>query len=186
MIISITGTDGGGKGAVVGYLVERKGFVHCSARALWVEEIKKRGLEVNRANTRIVANDLRAKHGNDFLITEYARRTGFKPENNYVIESVRAVAEAETLKKYNGLLWAVDADQHIRYDRIQSRASELDRISFEEFVRQEDLEMNDPDPHGMQKAKVIAMADILLTNDGTQEELFAQVEAALKKFFTTQ
>jgi len=62
MIIGITGTDGGGKGTVVEYLVEKKGFVHCSARALWVDEIKKRGLEVNRANMRIVANDLRAKH----------------------------------------------------------------------------------------------------------------------------
>lgn len=181
MIIGITGTDGSGKGTVVEYLVEKKGFIHCSARQLWIDEINKRGLEVNRANMRIVANDLRRLHGDDFLITEYARRTGYQPDQNYVVESIRAMSEAETLKKHGGVLWAVDADQQVRYERIQSRASESDKVTFDEFVQHETLEMNDPDPHGMQKAKVIAMADATLTNNGTQDELFAQVEAALQQ-----
>ena len=180
MMIGITGTDGGGKGTVVEYLVEQKRFVYCSARALWVDEINKRGLEVNRANMRIVANDLRATHGDDFLITEYQRRTNFDSTKNYVIESIRATAEVATLKKYGGILWAVDADQHARYERIQLRASGTDKISFEEFVAHETLEMNDPDPHGMQKAKVIAMADHIFYNNGTPADLFAQVEKALE------
>ncbi len=74
MIIGVTGTDGGGKGAVVEYLVAQKGFVHCSARALWVEEMGKRGLETSRENMRIVANSMRAEHGDDYLIQEYLRR----------------------------------------------------------------------------------------------------------------
>ena len=181
MIIGITGTDGGGKGTVVEYLVGHKGFVHCSARQLWIDEINKQGLEMSRASMRIVANELRAKHGDDFLIEEYKRRTDFAQDKNYVIESLRATAEVDALKKYGGALWAVDADQHIRYERIQSRASESDKVSFEEFAQQEALEMNDHDPHGMQKEKVIAMADKVFTNNTTQEELFAQVEEALKK-----
>ncbi|MDP4020519.1 MAG: AAA family ATPase [Candidatus Adlerbacteria bacterium] len=180
MIIGITGTDGGGKGTVVEYLVQKKGFIHCSARALWVDEIRKRGLEVNRANMRIVANELRATHGDDFLIAEYKQRTGLKLENNYVIESLRAIAEVRTLKAFGGVLWAVDADQKVRYDRIQSRASESDKISFEEFVEHEALEMNDPDPHGMQKEKVMQMANEIFQNNGTPQELFEQVEEALK------
>jgi len=181
MIIGITGTDGAGKGTVVDFLVEKKGFVHCSARTLWIDEIQKRGLEVKRENTRIVANDLRAKYGKDFLITEYQRRTGFEPSKNYIIDSVRTIAEVETLKKHGGVLWSVDADQHLRYERIQSRTSGLDKVSFEEFTKQEALEMNDPDPNGMQKEKVMNMADKIFNNDGTQEELFAQVENALKQ-----
>lgn len=181
MIIGITGTDGGGKGTVVEYLVEKKGFIHCSARALWIDEINRQKLEVNRANMRIVANELRAAHGDDFLIAEYKRRTGFVPEKNYVVESLRAMAEVVSLKNEGGVLWAVDADPHIRYERIQSRASESDKISFEEFIKHEALEMNDPDPHGMQKAKVMSMADAVFQNNGTPEELYNQVEAALKK-----
>lgn len=180
MIIGITGTDGGGKGTVAEYLVEKKGFISCSARALFIDEIKKRGLEVSRANTRIVANSLRAEHGNDYLIEEYKRRTSFDPSKNYIIESIRALAEVDALKKYGGVLWAVDADTQVRYARIQSRASETDKVAFEEFSKQEALEMNDPDPNGMQKAKVMQRADVTLMNNGTQEELFAQIEAALK------
>lgn len=179
MIIGITGTDGGGKGTVVEYLVAQHGFIHCSARPLWVDEIKKRGLEVNRANMRIVANALRAEHGNDYLITEYLRRAKGAGWGDIVIESLRALAEAETLKANGGILLAVDADPHIRYARIQARASESDKVTFEEFIAHERLEMNDPDPHGMQKAKVMAMADYTLTNNGTVEELNAQVDAVL-------
>ncbi len=63
MIVGITGTIGAGKGTVVEYLVQKKGFVHFSARALILEEVKKRGLEVARENTTLVANDLRAAFG---------------------------------------------------------------------------------------------------------------------------
>ena len=122
MIIGITGTDGGGKGTVVEYLLGKGGFEHCSARTLWVDEIKRRGLPVDRSNMRIIANDLRRIHGDDYLIREYARRTNnFAAGKDYLIESIRALPEAETLKKLGGILVAVDADQHIRYERVQER-----------------------------------------------------------------
>lgn len=178
MIIGITGTDGAGKGAAVDCLVS-KGFTHCSARALWLDEIRKRSLEPIRANMRIVANSLRARHGDDYLVSEYLRRAADAGWQDIVIESIRALAEAVTLKARGGILLAVDAEPHIRYERIQERASESDRVTFKEFIAHEQMEMNDPDPHGMQKAKVIAMADYTLRNNGTLEELHAQVEKVL-------
>lgn len=179
MIIGITGTDGAGKGTVVDYLVTKKGYVHGSARALWIDEIKKRGLEVSRANMRIVANDLRAKNGDGFFVQHYVDWAKENGHTNIVIESIRAMAEVETLKQNGGVLWAVDADPKIRYERIQSRASESDKVSFEEFMAQEALEMNDPDPHGMQKAKVINAADIVIMNNGTVADLDKEIEGGL-------
>lgn len=181
MIIGITGTDGGGKGEVVDYLVTKKGYIHCSARSLWIDEIRKRGLEVKRENMRIVANSLRAEHGNDYLVAEYLRQAKEAGWKDVVIESLRAVAEAKMLKSHGGLLLAVDADPHIRYERVQKRASESDRVTLEEFTKQEELEMNDPDPNGMQKAKVMAMADYTLQNNGTLGELHEQIEEILAK-----
>lgn len=181
IIIGITGTDGAGKSVAVDYLVKEKGFTHYSARALLLDEIEKRGLERSRANMRIVANDLRREYGNDYLLKVYLRQIKENGIEKAVIESLRAVAEAETLKKNRGVLLAVDADQKIRYKRIVSRASESDKISFEEFVRQEKLEMDDPDPSGMQKAEVIKMADYRLINNGSIEELRRQVEEVLEK-----
>lgn len=180
MIIGITGTDGAGKGTVVEYLIQ-KGFTHYSARDLWVEEIKRHGLEINRANMRLMANKLRKKHGNDFLITEYLERKRRDQKDNVIIESIRTMAEAHTLKKAGGVLLAVDANPKIRYQRVQERASESDKVTFEEFMSQEELEMRDPDPNGMQKAEVIAAADYTLYNNGTREKLFLAVEEVLKK-----
>lgn len=181
MIIGITGTDGAGKGTVVDYLIQKKGFVHCSARALWIDEIQKRGLTVDRANMRIVANSLRAAHGNDYLVVEYMRRAKESGWKDIAIDSIRAMAEANTLKKNGGILVAVDADQKLRYERIQGRASESDRVTFEEFISHEALEMNDPDPNGMQKAAVIAAADYTIQNNTSLEELHRQIDAVLAK-----
>ncbi len=184
MIIGITGTDGAGKGAVVEYLIKEKNFAHYAARQLFLEEITRRDVETTRANMRLVANDLRREHGNDFLIATYLPRIIADGVRHAVIESIRALAEVETLKKKGGILLAVDADQHTRYERIQSRASESDAVSFEEFVAHEALEMNDPNPHGMQKAAVMAAADYTVTNDGTLEELHAKMEEVLTRIAT--
>lgn len=181
MIIGITGTDGAGKGTVVEYLVQEKGFTHYSARSIWIEEIERQGLENNRSNMRRTANELRGTHGNDYLVTYYLEKMQTEDTARTVIESIRATAEAQTLKAHGGVLLAVDADQKLRYERIQERKSSSDQVTFEEFVRQEELEMNDPDPHGMQKAKVMEMADYTITNNGTREELHAQVEDVLRQ-----
>lgn len=182
MIIGITGTDGAGKGAVVDYLVTHKGFVHYSARSIFVEEILKRGIENNRANMRIVANDIRRERGNDYVVTSSLQRAKEAGHEYIVIESIRASAEAETLKQNGGILLCVDADQMIRFERIKKRASSSDNVSFDEFVFLETREMNDPDPNGMQKEKVMRMADYIITNNVSLEDLHAQIDAFYIKF----
>jgi len=179
MLIGITGTDGSGKGTVVDYLVTQKGFTHYSAREIWIEELTLREMEPTRANMRLIANEMREKFGNDFLVTYYLKKIKEERPENAIIESIRAVSEAETLKANGGILIAVDADQKVRYERVQVRRSETDKVSFEQFVAHEDLETNDPNPHGMQKQKVIAMADYCIFNDGTLDELHTKIENIL-------
>lgn len=180
MIIGITGTNGAGKGTVVDYLVKNKSFVHGSARDLIREELARRSLELNRDNTRAVANDLRIKFGPGYLIEELFRRAQGRTGNT-VIESLRVVGEAEFLKSKGALIWAVDADRKARYGRVVLRGSETDKISFEQFCAEEDREMEQTEKFDMNIRGVIQMADAVLTNDGTQEELYQQVEEALRQ-----
>jgi len=175
MIIGITGTDGAGKGTVVEYLAAH-GFVHYSARGLITQEIEKRGLAVNRDNTRLVANSLRAEFGPAVIAQKYIERAQKENIGNCIIESVRSLGEAEAIKAAGGILLAVDANQAVRYGRNVARGTSLDKISFEKFCEQETVEMNDPDPSGMQKAKVMEMADYTIMNDSTVEELEIKVE----------
>ncbi|MEK7645344.1 MAG: AAA family ATPase [Patescibacteria group bacterium] len=184
MIIGITGTIGAGKGTVVEYLVQKKGFVHFSARALILEEVKKRGLEVIRENTTLVANDLRAAFGPDYIAKELCRRAAEvqKQGKNAVVESLRSIGEIEFIRAIPGSkVFAVDADPKIRYERVQSRKSELDQITFERFAAQEKAEINPDDPTKGNLSACIAMADVVFMNNGNFEELSKQVEKALAR-----
>jgi dephospho-CoA kinase len=180
MIIGITGTLGAGKGTVAKYLVDQKGFKYFSARAFFIEDVERRGLPVNRDTITEVANDLRAQHGPDYFVKTALARAQAQ-EGNSVMESIRTVGEADLLKEQGAKLWAVDADIKTRYERAVLRGSETDKVSFEKFTADEEREMTSTDPTKQNLAAVRAMADVIFTNNGTQEELFSHVEEALKR-----
>jgi len=179
MIIGVTGTNGAGKGTLPEYLRERHGFTHYSARAFIVGEIERRGLVVDRTSMNQTANELRKEHGPEYVIKclfERAKEAG----GDAIIESVRALGEARYLKQEGAFVVAIDADRKIRYERITKRASETDKVSFEEFCLQEDREMAQEAEYDMNITGVMEMADYTLTNDGTLEELYESIEDMIK------
>jgi dCMP deaminase len=174
MIIGITGTLAAGKGTVVEFLKE-KGFVHYSVRDFLTEEIVRRGLDVNRDSMILVANDLRAKFGASYIVEELYRKA-LRAGGNFVIESVRCPGEVEALRGKDGfVLLAVDADIETRYARIAERGSSTDKVSFQDFVRQEESEMNNSDPFKQNLKRCIEMADFGIRNDWTVVELKSKV-----------
>jgi dephospho-CoA kinase len=176
MIIGITGTDGAGKGTVVDYLVSRHGFTHYSSRDFIMEEVTRLNLPTDRNQLRLTANDLREQFGNDVIVRKAYEKAASENKDTVVIESIRAMAEVEYLKSNGGILLAVDADPVVRYARVQGRRSETDKVSYEEFLAHEALENNDPNPHGMQKAKVMEAADYTIKNSTDKKSLAREVE----------
>lgn len=180
IIIGITGTIGAGKGTVVEYLVKNKGFKHFSARELISEEVSIRGLESNRDNMVMVANDLRSKYGSSYVADELYRRA-LVSNNNCIIESLRTVGEIESLRdKENFVLLAVDAEPKIRYKRILERKTTTDNVSYEKFLEDEAKEMKSDDPNKQNLKKCIEMADFVIDNNGTLDELNLKIEEILK------
>lgn len=175
-IIGITGTNGAGKGTVVGYLVKNKGFVHFSARAYITKLLEQEGLEPDRENLINKGNELREKYGPSaiaILLYDEAIKTG----KNCIIESIRTLGEIELLKsKGEFILLAVDAEAEIRYERIYKRGLATDNVSFEKFRKLEKLETENSDPNKMNIFACIKKADYVLNNNGTQEELFRQID----------
>lgn len=180
MILGITGTIGAGKGTVVEYLVQEKGFAHFSVRVFLLEEIAARGLTPDRNAFRTVGNDLRAMYGPSYIIeTLYARAKAHGGPS--LIESVRAIGEAEFLRNNGAKLLAVDADQMTRYSRIAARGLSTDHIDFETFFSQEAKELSSTEANGMNVLAVMQQADYQLMNNGTLLELHADIERMLNK-----
>lgn len=180
MIIGITGTLGAGKGTVVKYLVEQKGFTHLSARAFFQELMEKEGLPIDRDTMVAFANSLRSKYGPGYVFESLFKKAQTK-ETDVVIESLRTVGEAEALKVHdNAYLLAVDADQKLRFERIHGRGSQLDQVNFEKFVEQEKAEMYGTEPYQQNISAVMQMADKTIYNDNHTEALYDEVEKFLE------
>ena len=179
LVIGITGTLGAGKGTIVDYLVDRKSFGHYSVRQYLNNEIEKQGIPVNRDSMVLTANALRAKHNPAFIIQELYKEA--KQENkNAVIESIRTPGEIDYLKQQGDfILLAVDADPRTRYERITTRQSSTDNIDYETFIQNEQREMSATDPNKQNLKKCIELADIVLNNNGTVEDLYDQLENKL-------
>lgn len=180
MIIGVTGTNGAGKGTVVEYLVKEKGFTHYSAREFLTKEIERRGLPMDRDSLRIVGDSLRAEHGPEYVIASLYSEAA-QQSHNAVLESVRAIGEVHFLHDHGALLFAVDADRKIRYERSTGRGSYTDKVDFDTWVAQEEREWHNAAAHKMDVPGVIKVADYTFQNNGSLEELHAQIDQALAK-----
>jgi len=176
LIIGITGTNGAGKGTVVDYLVQKKGFKHFSARAYITKLLEKEALKPDRENLINKGNELREKYGPS-AITDLLYEGATKTGGDCIIESIRTVGEIESLKRKGDFkLLAVDADPEIRYERITKRGSDTDKISYEKFREMEKLETENEDPNKMNIFACMKRADYVLTNNGSLDELYKQIE----------
>ena len=180
-IIGITVTLGAGKGTMVDYLVDHYGYRHYSVRGYLIEEAKRRGMELNRDTFVVVANDLRATHCPSYITDQLYLQAAENGENA-IIESVRTPGEVESLRQQEHfLLFAVDADPEIRYERVVGRGSETDHISYETFLENEAREMSSTDPNHQNIGRCMQMADHVFMNNGDFEDLYRQVETVLQE-----
>jgi dephospho-CoA kinase len=176
MILGFTGTNGAGKGTVVNYLVEKKGFAHYSARGFLLEELALRGVSDDRSALRDIGNELRRMHGPAFVVEQLFQRAE-EGGVDAIIESLRSTGEAEFLKGQGAKIGAVDAERKLRYERAVLRGHTTDKVSFEDFCIQEDREMASIEPWDMNIFGVMTMADFTLENNGTLDELHAQIDS---------
>lgn len=181
MIIGVTGMLGAGKSVVAEYLVKSRSFTHLSVRDYLTEEVKKRGLPINRDSMVFVANDLRKNFGSGYIAEQlYDKAVGIG--GDCVIESLRSVGEVEILrKKGDFILLGVDADITTRYSRVVERGSSTDQVSFERFVSDEQRESTLDDPSKGNLRRCIEMADYKFMNDWTVAELEGKVDKVLSQ-----
>ncbi len=129
----------------------------------------------------MLANELRAANSPSF-IAEELYRVAKEAGKECIIESIRTVGEITSLRKQeNFYLFAVDADQKLRYTRIVERASETDKINFETFVDNELREMTNTDPNKQNLDACMRLADFTFLNNGSFDDLYRQIDTVLER-----
>ena len=183
MLIGLTGRNAAGKGEVAKYL-QTKSFYYYSLSDAIREELRARKLEVSRESLIQVGNELRQRFGPSILADRIVELT--RPDRNYIIDSIRNPAEVATLRKAcrEFKLIRVDAPLQTRFDRTVARRRENDPITFEAFVALETREASG-DPMSQNLDEVEKLADEILVNDSSLEELRPKIDVMVSRLLTT-
>jgi dCMP deaminase len=180
MILGVAGPYAAGKGEVVAYLRERS-FAALSLSDVIREELAARGLDETRERMIETGRELRARFGEAVLAERLLPRV--QADRNTVVDSIRHPAEVAALRAAATrfrLVW-VDAEPAARLERLRGRGRGGDPDSRAELERLEGRELGGADPAGQQLLAVRALADDVIRNDGSLDELHAAIQEVLKK-----
>jgi dephospho-CoA kinase len=177
-IIATVGMCGSGK-SVAGRRLEELGFSRVYFGGLTIDEVKRRGLEVNEKNERVVREELRRTHGmGAFAVLSLPKIEALRAEGKRVlIDGLYSFSEYKILReKYDGslLVIAVFTPLRLRYERLRVRGDRP--LSPDEAASRDCAEIEN-----IEKGGPIALADHTILNDGAPEELIRRLDRILKE-----
>jgi len=175
-IIAVVGMAGSGKSEIVKKLQAEHKIPKVYFGEVTFDEIKKRGIEVNYKNERIVREDLRDKHG----MGAYAKisvpkvKELLKSNEIVLIESLYSWDEYKIIKKEfkdNFSVVAVYASPKTRFARLKKRTKERPIKDWQEFKTRDWTEIE-----GTQKGGPIAMADQTIINEDSLKKFQTRID----------
>jgi dephospho-CoA kinase len=179
MFVGLCGFAGSGKGTVAEFL-RSKGCSHYSIKEIIAEELRNRGMEVNRENLIMMANSLRSQHGPDVLVQRVIKQ--LPQDGNAVIESLRNPEEVSALRANgNFILIAVDAPIQSRLQRLVGRSRPGDPLTLDDLRRLDGQEEADSSRSGIRIKECISMADFIIVNDGNLARLQTRIDEILSR-----
>jgi dephospho-CoA kinase len=177
VIVGLTGRNSAGKDSVADVL-EMEGFERWSLSDVLREELRRRGEEITRPALIALGNELRRAEGPAVLAK---RMTDLMRTKRVCLVSVRSPAEVEELRKHEGfVLVAVEAPPEVRFERERARGRESAPQTLETFLELEARE-NTTDENAQQLDATCALADAVIVNDGTLDELRMSIVVFLER-----
>ncbi len=186
MIIGVVGKIAAGKTTVAKFF-EEKGFcrVSCSEPLIdllthnvsdysWIPELPERA-EPTRDRLIEFGKYLKDRYGGDVLIRLAVDKK--RHCENIVIDGVRSREEIEAVKRLGGKVIYVEAKPEIRFERLMKRRAEKDRgiKSFADFRG-----MDNAEERLYHTSELKGLADYIIVNEGTLEELRKKVEGIIE------
>lgn len=179
-IIGLVGEAGVGKGEISRLLIE-SGFRHYSLSDSLRRIATDLGLPHDREVLIRLGNSLRERFGGDILARGAKEWINSKEGTNVVIESIRNPSEVLFLQSELGaLIIGVTMSLERRFELMKERKRQGDPQSWEEFqnlIRQE-RGIGEKET-GQQVQKCLELANILLPNNGTINDLGCNIKELL-------
>lgn len=182
-ILVFVGMPGAGKSVCVNYLKE-KGLPFAYFGGITLDEIKRRGMEVNEASEKLVREDIRAKEGKGAYAVRIIKQIEefFDKGKDYVVvDGLYSWTEYKIFKDSfgdNAIMIAVMAPRAERHRRIGQRPLRpltLTEAAARDYAEIENLEKGGP----------IANADYFLANEKNVAELERDLQKLLDQLKIT-
>jgi dephospho-CoA kinase len=179
-VIGLTGSIGAGKDVVSKYLALKYGYKQITIGDVVREAMAKEGIEITRENSDNFSQQMRDNFGKEYWVKQCVKKIIDNKYPKAVIDGIRLLSDHETIKKAFGndyLLFKIDAQPLIRFQRLQLRGrSDLPK-NLEHFNRQED---------GQNKMfklnETFKQAKYVIDNSSTLENLYKNVDLTMNKF----
>lgn len=174
-IIGLMGAIGCGKGTVADYLVANHDFRTVTMGDMVREEVLKRGLEITREGTTAVSEECRKKDP-AYFIKKAIEKIKASGHDNWIIDGIRQPIDVREFRKaFPDIKFIlVDVSPKLRFERMLTRGRADMPKTYEDFIKQENLEKDK-----FHLDETFSQADITLSNEGTREELEANVREVL-------
>ena len=180
MKLAFVGPPAVGKDAVSNYIEHKYKLTHISSGDIVREYVKENKLgEIDRENLHKVANNLRRENGGDVLVKIALKKTN----DNLILSGLRAIDEVLTFKKLGGVVVTITAPLDKRYGLAKLRGRIGDDVSLDDFIKIEEQEMSSADRNSQNVKAVVEMADIVIVNDGTLEDLYKKCDEVMDGLF---
>ena len=179
LIIGLTGSISSGKGTVVEHLEKKYGASGYTFSTMLKDALKRFHLEINRDNLIKMSEIIRETFGEDTMAKTMGKDVESDAHEIIVVDGVRRMADIEYLKKIDGfVLVKLEAKSETRYKRMITRGEKADDNSktYDEFLadakRSTEVSIDEVKQYAQES----------LDNNGSFEELYAQVDTLVAKY----
>ncbi len=180
IVIGVVGQAASGKDEVVKRLKQRFGVPVVSTGEITREIAQEEGLEPTRDNLQFISKKYFQEYGKEYFAQRVLER--IKQESSTIVAwtGVRTPTDVQVLREAYGdrfrLIHVQVSDPLVRFERSRLRADARDPANFRAFLRQDEAE-----EEAFQVQKAISQADLTISNDGSLENLYAEVDEFAKR-----